>query len=559
MKPDNFLWLPIVATVSNMLVALLSSPSPCHAQLASNTDILNMMTTTGDCQSQACLLMPTDSGAETVQRDSMPSVTPQEDVIYAMKKEEEAVTYEKDPMLHKIPGLDFEAYVRADIATFYNKQPGTVQELQPVFNGQAGKFVNISPEPLALYWVADDGSLSPINTMIPAFASGGTATFPGHKFVFVKPRSANQPLCTFTVTAETSVYYYDPFTSPQDDKQFDPARCVPEPSAAPMDIESLPLTLKEKYEANKFNFIFAGLYKNFTGGSEWLSMYPRNKPRHPMWRADYFGQEHHVLTEETHFHTDPGAALTRHKLSLDEMRRCSNDTAPLDLAEYRNPGTLNLTLKAASCAPRAFEIQNFLSDVEVEHILNHVKSLNMARSQTGEAGLGHVHSTRTSSNTWVPRSSDLLLNSIYRRAADVLRLDEALFRRRTPEEIPDLPTLDPINEDMQIVHYGPGQEYTAHHDFGYPRGDHPDSPSRSINLCMYLNDVEEGGETAFPRWRSGHTADGIKVKPEKGKAMIFYMVNPDGNLDDLTQHAAMPVIKGEKYFLNLWIHDPIKM
>lgn len=102
-----------------------------------------------------------------------------------------------------------------------------------------------------------------------------------------------------------------------------------------------------------------------------------------------------------------------------------------------------------------------------------------------------------------------------------------------------------------------GQQYTAHHDFGYYKG-HPQSPSRSINFCMYMKDVEEGGETSFPRWRNAETNEPINVKPEKGKAMIFYMINPDGNLDDLTQHAALPVVEGEKFFANLWIHDPFR-
>jgi prolyl 4-hydroxylase len=75
---------------------------------------------------------------------------------------------------------------------------------------------------------------------------------------------------------------------------------------------------------------------------------------------------------------------------------------------------------------------------------------------------------------------------------------------------------------------------------------------------MYMKDVEEGGETSFPRWLNAETGEALKVKPEKGKAIIFYMVNPDGNLEDLTHHAGLPVIKGEKYFSNLWIHDPIR-
>ena len=99
---------------------------------------------------------------------------------------------------------------------------------------------------------------------------------------------------------------------------------------------------------------------------------------------------------------------------------------------------------------------------------------------------------------------------------------------------------------------------TAHHDFGYPKGPGAKHISRSINLCMYLNNVPAGGETAFPRWRNAETGEAIKVKPEKGKAMLFYMTLPDGNKDDLSQHAGMPVLEGEKYFANLWIHDPIR-
>jgi len=46
--------------------------------------------------------------------------------------------------------------------------------------------------------------------------------------------------------------------------------------------------------------------------------------------------------------------------------------------------------------------------------------------------------------------------------------------------------------------------------------------SRSINLCLYLNEGMEGGETSFVRWRNAETDQGLDMKPEKGKAMIFY-------------------------------------
>ncbi len=75
---------------------------------------------------------------------------------------------------------------------------------------------------------------------------------------------------------------------------------------------------------------------------------------------------------------------------------------------------------------------------------------------------------------------------------------------------------------------------------------------------MYLNTPEEGGQTEFPRWVNGETSDGLLAEPAKGKAVFFYSFLPDGNLDDLSQHAAKPVEKGEKYLINLWVRDPMK-
>ena len=206
---------------------------------------------------------------------------------------------------------------------------------------------------------------------------------------------------------------------------------------------------------------------------------------------------------------------------------------------------MELTLKAISCAPKAFVIEGFLSDAEADH-LRALGSQGLVRSTTN----GHLSETRTSRTTWLPRTRDAVVDAVLRRAADALQLDEALFRPHNGTHA--------INEDLQIVHYQEGQEYTAHHDFSYPTG-LPNSPSRSINLCMYLNDVDEGGETAFPRWRNAETSGPLKMVPPKGTAMIFYMVLPVGNLDDLSQHAALPVRKGEKWFSNLWIWDPVRL
>jgi prolyl 4-hydroxylase len=66
-----------------------------------------------------------------------------------------------------------------------------------------------------------------------------------------------------------------------------------------------------------------------------------------------------------------------------------------------------------------------------------------------------------------------------------------------------------------------------------------------------------GGETVFPRAITRNNHDGIKVKLRSGDAVVFYNVLPDGNLDDLSQHAGGKVERGVKYVANIWVWDPI--
>merc|ERR1711907_388043 len=108
---------------------------------------------------------------------------------------------------------------------------------------------------------------------------------------------------------------------------------------------------------------------------------------------------------------------------------------------------------------------------------------------------------------------------------------------------------------LQLVHYDVAQEYTAHHDFGYSHIDDNDQGARFATILFYLNDDMAGGETSFPRWGNGQTFRELMVKPEAGKAILFYDQLPDGNMDDFSQHSAKPVIRGEKWLINLWVRN----
>jgi prolyl 4-hydroxylase len=86
----------------------------------------------------------------------------------------------------------------------------------------------------------------------------------------------------------------------------------------------------------------------------------------------------------------------------------------------------------------------------------------------------------------------------------------------------------------------------------------------------YMSDVPKGGETVFPRAGGvdlnggygsansrdpgGFTCDvGLRVRPERGKVVLFYNLLPNGNLDDYSLHGSCPVLEGEKWAANKWI------
>lgn len=454
----------------------------------------------------------------------------------------------------------FFVYNTPDVSTFYKERKRTRVAKQPQFGGFFAKFVNMSPEVLLWYWYpGNDQEGMPMGKVHP-FQAVTTASFDGHVFYFASPASkqGNQEEDIkqwFQVEQGTNVYYYDPFEIGEDDEfdnDYEPFE-IGEDEEFDYDYEPLSLDDLDEhqlslYKIQKRNIEFAEKYYEYTGRN-WLSLYPRQRTRHFMWSADYFGQQHSVETRETHFVTPP---------SHDKLGRVKDDESkPRLLNDYRDPNeTLNLTLTVLSCAPRVFEINNFLSDVEIDHILYLATGMKLLRSTTGNNANADESSIRTSQNTWVDREMSPIVDAIYRRAADLLRIDEALLRKRSPKEIPDWPSRHTAAESLQLVHYGVGDEYTAHHDAGSPPVDDPLQPDRFATLLLYLNEGMVGGNTTFPRWHNAETRKELSVIPKRGKAVLFYSYLPDGNLDDLSQHAAAPILKGEKWLTNLWVWDP---
>mmetsp|Transcript_14150 Transcript_14150/g.20899 ORF Transcript_14150/g.20899 Transcript_14150/m.20899 type:complete len:599 (-) Transcript_14150:148-1944(-) len=463
--------------------------------------------------------------------------------------EDEEFSQDDDQVVEKM--RTFDAYVTPDVSTFYQEAPGSRQKMKPQFVGFGMKFINLSPKTVGLYW--DDNKGGMLLAEVGPFQAIGTSTFAVHKFFCkdMKAKDPNEVLQNIPMHYGQNVYVYDAFSLEHANRK------------------DLNKEEMELYKLQYENLEFGKLYKNFTG-REWLALYPsKPKPIYPMWNADYFGQEHWVATDQVHYIEEPPASLLK-TITERELRRRHDGTSASDLdvslASYRSKEThLNLTLKVLSCSPRVFEIQNFLSHAEVDHIVHMATGIKLKVSSTSAGGSGsNRHSdakTRTSKNSWLDRNRSPIIDTIYARAASLMQFDEALLRTRDYTEEQrfkeaGLTHRQSNGEYLQLVHYEVGQQYTPHHDFTYPHTSTVGQPERFSTLILYLNEGMRGGETSFPRFQNGHTADKLAVTPETGKAVLFYDVLPDGNMDEFSQHAAERVKEGEKWMINLWTWDP---
>ncbi|WP_174293358.1 prolyl hydroxylase family protein [Sphingomonas bacterium] len=132
-----------------------------------------------------------------------------------------------------------------------------------------------------------------------------------------------------------------------------------------------------------------------------------------------------------------------------------------------------------------------------------------------------------------------------RWAPDVRPIDEA---------IAELLGIDPANtETMQGQRYAPGQHFRAHHDYFHQAESYWQKMSatggqRTWTAMVYLNDVEEGGATWFPR-------AGVRVSPQRGLLLAWNNMNFDGSPNEATLHEGMAVVTGVKYIVTKWFRE----
>ena len=186
--------------------------------------------------------------------------------------------------------------------------------------------------------------------------------------------------------------------------------------------------------------------------------------------------------------------------------------------------------------PEILLFANVLSHAECEELIRR-SSPKLDRSTTVDPATGEakVIERRTSAGTYFALNSDEFIAAIDRRVSELLHW--------------------PVNqsEGLQILRYDVGGEYRPHFDY-FPPNDpgsrhHMTHGGQRIGtLIMYLNDVEDGGETIFPEI-------GLTVTPRRGQGVYFGYFNARGEVDPLTLHGGAPVRAGEKWIATKWLRQ----
>lgn len=173
------------------------------------------------------------------------------------------------------------------------------------------------------------------------------------------------------------------------------------------------------------------------------------------------------------------------------------------------------------------EIEDFLSKEECEYLINQIEANNQP-SRVLEYSGSNVTSFRTSSTSNL-NPHDETVNKLKNRIAGHLGL--------------------PLNrgECLQGQRYQPGQYFKPHNDSFHGSSFQTQclaSGNRTHTLMIYLNDVEEGGETSFHNLNK-------KVKPKAGKAVLWPNLK-NGQVDHTFLHEGCEVTKGVKYIITSW-------
>ncbi|XP_035426298.1 prolyl 4-hydroxylase subunit alpha-3 [Cygnus atratus] len=177
---------------------------------------------------------------------------------------------------------------------------------------------------------------------------------------------------------------------------------------------------------------------------------------------------------------------------------------------------------------------DFVSDAEAETIKG-LAGPWLQRSVVASGEKQQKAEYRISKSAWLKDTADPVVRALELRMAAVTGLD----------------LRPPYAEYLQVVNYGLGGHYEPHFDHATSRKSplyRMKSGNRIATVMIYLSAVEAGGSTAF-------IYANFSVPVVKNAALFWWNLRRNGDGDGDTLHAGCPVLAGDKWVANKWIHE----
>ncbi|XP_071401009.1 prolyl 4-hydroxylase subunit alpha-3 [Centroberyx affinis] len=201
-----------------------------------------------------------------------------------------------------------------------------------------------------------------------------------------------------------------------------------------------------------------------------------------------------------------------------------------------SPGLLLQPIRreVLSLQPYVVLYHSFITDTEAEDI----KLLAQPGLRRSVVAAGEKQATaeyRISKSAWLKGSTRSIIGQLDQRISMLTGLN----------------VQPPYGEYLQVVNYGIGGHYEPHFDHATSAS----SPlfklktgNRLATFMIYLSPVEAGGSTAFIHAN-------FSVPVVKNAAIFWWNLHRNGQGDGDTLHAGCPVLVGDKWVANKWIHE----
>jgi len=209
------------------------------------------------------------------------------------------------------------------------------------------------------------------------------------------------------------------------------------------------------------------------------------------------------------------------------MRQTPISVEKRNFALPRHPDLVTLNAELP-----VYEVPGFLSDAECDELITAAES-----SQFPPIPYGTKNKIFTGSK-WAA-AGDPMVAPFLRRSCELWGVSKTRF------------------EPITITRYDEGQYQAQHLDARLNHQVVRDAPyfktggQRIAQVIVYLQAPEAGGGTKFfePAF------EGLTVRPDRGKALVFPVASLDGEADERYLHSGEPVEAGTKWILGTWLME----